>query len=467
MFLAGLFLVLSSYAQTFSVNNDSVLQNAGYSVYAFDALSGKVIYSTQQVSLVPASVMKIVTTATALEVLGPDYKFITKIGYTGNLNPETGTVNGNLVIKGGCDPAFYSSYFQDHYKETFENWCTILSKAGIRSINGDLLIDLSAMQGMTIPGGWPWEDIANYYGAGVSAFSYSDNLYKILFSSPKETGKPVKINSIIPGIDSLVITNRVVSSSINKDNSVFLGAPGSFHQMIEGTIPAGQTDFEVKGAMPDPAKIAVWDFIKVLKFNKITFTGRIVFDDLSPVANFIPLAEKASPSLSELIVPLNHESVNLFAEHLLREIGRARKGSSTLDNSLAALNDFWKEKQIFLRGFYPTDGSGLSRSNGITPRTIAEILRTMYLGTHNTLYFNSLPIAGKSGTLQYSFKGTKLEGNLKGKTGSMTRVRCLAGIFTNKAGRKVIFAVMTNNFNGTQTSVGKEIEKLLCELYLM
>jgi D-alanyl-D-alanine carboxypeptidase/D-alanyl-D-alanine-endopeptidase (penicillin-binding protein 4) len=177
------------------------------------------------------------------------------------------------------------------------------------------------------------------------------------------------------------------------------------------------------------------------------------------------IAEKPSPPLKDLIVPLNHESINLFAEHLLREIGRATKGSTDLAESLGSLKEFWNGKKIFTEGFYPADGSGLSRSNAVCPRTLAEVLRYMYLSSNRDVFFNSLPVAGQSGTLQSAFKGSKLENNLQAKTGSMDRVRSLAGIFTNQAGKKVVFAVITNNFEGSQATMGHVFEEFLIKLY--
>ena len=205
--------------------------------------------------------------------------------------------------------------------------------------------------------------------------------------------------------------------------------------------------------------------MNVLKQHKIELSGKIIYADHSPDETFVMVSDKSSPPLSELIVPLNRESLNLYAEHLLRELGGMRKGSSTLESGLEVVNEFWTEKGIFLNGFYPSDGSGLSRSNGISPRTLAEILRYMALGSNSDLFLNSLPLAGKTGTLQSAFKGTMLENNLRAKTGSMTRVRSMAGIFTNKTGKKVIFAIITNNFEGTQASARHSIEGFLNEIY--
>jgi len=465
--ILGCLLFDATFSQSVTALKDEALKYAGRSVYVIDAESGHVLYETPQVSLVPASVMKIVTTAAALEILGADFVFKTQLGITGNINNATGSLEGNLVLKSGCDPALYSGYFPEHYRGTFESWAEALSKAGIKGIDGDFIVDLSQMTGSSIPGGWLWEDIGNYYGAGVSALTYSDNYYNIHFSSPAESGKSVTINKTDPLIDSLHLINNVVSSELNRDLAFIYGAPGSLTQLVEGTIPKGRTDFVVKAAMPDPSRIAVNEFIKILKYNKIEISGKVLFVNTPINEPFTLIAEKMSPPLRDLIVPLNKESINLFAEHLLREIGRARNGSPSLDKSLDALNKFWIEKGIFLNGFYPTDGSGLSRSNGICPRTLAEILRYMYLSANRDNFINSLPVAGQSGTLQSAFKASKLENNLRAKTGSMTRVRSMAGILTNQKGKKVIFAVITNNFEGSQASVGHSLEALLNQIYFL
>lgn len=467
LFILGCLFFQAIDAQPAQTLKGKALKNAGYSAYVIEAEAGKVLFETPQLSLVPASVMKVVTTAAALEILGANFVFKTQLGITGKVNIETGLLEGNLVLKGGCDPAFYSEYFPEHYTGTFEAWAEALSKAGIKSIQGDFIIDLSQMNGPSIPGGWLWEDIGNYYGAGVSALTYSDNYYNIHFSSPAESDKTVTIYKTDPLIDSLHLINKIVSSEVNRDLAFVYGAPGSLTQLVEGTIPKGRADFVVKAAMPDPARIAVNEFIKILTYNKIEISGKVIFVNAPTIEPFTLIAEKMSPPLRDLIVPLNKESINLFAEHLLREIGRARKGSSSVDKSIEALNKFWIEKGIFLNGFYPTDGSGLSRSNGICPRTLTEVLRYMHLSTNRDNFINSLPVAGQSGTLQSAFKGSKLENNLRAKTGSMTRVRSMAGIFTNQKGKKVIFAIITNNFEGSQALVGHTIEDFLNEIYLI
>jgi D-alanyl-D-alanine carboxypeptidase/D-alanyl-D-alanine-endopeptidase (penicillin-binding protein 4) len=438
---------------------------SSFSIYAVEAESGNILYESPTKSLSPASTMKLVTTAVALDLLGADFRFETNLTYDGEINKEQKLLLGNLIIEGGCDPAFYSSYFVEEYKNTFENWAVAIKNLGINKVEGDLVIDLSALDRSAIPGGWIWEDIGNYYGAGVSALSYSDNLYKIHFRSPDESGKPVDISFLEPDIKNLQLENRVTSSDIESDKTIVYGSPGSFQQVVEGTIPKGRRDFVVKASMPDPALVAAEKFRNTLRNNEISVTGEIKILYQSLKENRIQINSKKSPPLSELIVPLNQESVNLFAEHLLREIGRKTNNDPSLPSGIDAVAEFFKEKKVFAEGFYQVDGSGLSRGNAITTRTLVEILKCMYVSNYREQYFNSLPASGQQGTLKNSFKGTVLENNLRAKTGSMERVRSIAGTLKSKNGKTVIFAIIINNFNPSPGVTNGILETILTEFY--
>lgn len=441
------------------------LQTASYCIYAIDADTGEKICETPQKSLSSASVMKLFTTAVALEVLGPDYSFLTSFGYTGNIDPQTGTLKGDLYIKGGADPAFCSSYFTDHYKNCFDNWIGQLKKSGIKKVSGRLLLDLSASEQAPVPGGWAWDDIGNYYGAGVSALTFQDNLYEIHFTSPKAEGKPAAVASIRPEIEGLALENKVLSSTRPGDHTIVYGAPGSLSQYIEGTVPVDQSDFIVRAAMPDPPLTAGQIFVKKLKENGISLSGPVVKVTQLPGGPGTQLAAQLSPTLKDLIVPLNKESLNLFAEHLLREIGRRSSGEASAEKGLEAYLQFCKTKGINTEGFFPEDGSGLTRSNSFTARTLVETIQSVYDSKNREIFFNSLPIAGVDGTLRNSFKGTPLEKNVKAKTGSMARVRSIAGQMKSRSGRTLLFAVLINNFDLTSQEMSKLLESILLSLY--
>lgn len=469
LFILSFFSLLSfGFAENSSVDrffHTKSLKTASYSIYAMDAKTGEIICETAQKSLSTASVMKLVTTAVALEILGPDYTFSTSLAYSGYIDPQNGTLNGNLILIGGGDPAFYSSFFEDHYKDCFEQWIKQLKNSGIKKINGNLLIDLSSMDRTSIPGGWVWEDIGNYYGAGVSALSFGDNLYDIHFSSPKTEGKEVTIKKMNPEIDGLMLENRVRSSAIPGDHTIVYGAPGSIHQCIEGTIPTGQSDFVVKAAMPDPPLVAGQTFLRKIKENKIQLSGGIVRFPAEDNTKRTLLCTKLSPPLKDLIVPLNKESLNLFAEHLLREIGRKSSGEPSIAKGIEAYHQFCTDQGINTEGFFPVDGSGLSRSNALTSQTLVETLKYVYNSKQRELFLSALPIAGVDGTLRNSFKGTPLEKNVKAKTGSMARVRSIAGMLETKSKKTILFAILINNFDLTSSETSKLLESILMSFY--
>lgn len=458
----------SIFAQKNSVDHffsTGTLSAASYSIYAIDARTGDLLCETDQKSLSSASVMKLFTTAVALEILGPDYTFSTSLYYSGDIDPQNGTLTGNLILKGGGDPAFYSSFFEEHYKDCISTWVAQLKKNGIKKIKGNILLDLSALEHASVPGGWAWDDIGNYYGAGVSAITYKDNLYDIHFSSSKTVGVKTTIKSIDPKIPGLILDNNVTSSAEAGDHTIVYGAPGSLHQTIEGTIPADQTDFVIKAAMPDPPYIAGQALLKNLKEEGIDLSGGIVKLSKGEESDRILVGTQSSPPLKDLIVPLNKESLNLYAEHLLCEIGRKYSGEPSRAKGLEAFHQFCLDKGIDSRGFFPSDGSGLTRSNALTAKMLVETMKYLYDGPNRMIFLNALPIAGVDGTLRNSFKGTPLEKNVTAKTGSMARVRSIAGLMRTKSKKTILFAILINNFDLKSQETSKLLESILLSFY--
>lgn len=463
-----LLTIYSGFAQKSKVDQfftAGSLKNTSYSIYAVDAKTGTVVCESEQKSLSTASVMKLYTTAVALDLLGPDFTFATSVYYSGSLDAKTGILSGNLLLKGGCDPAFYSAYFNDRYQDCFGYWIKQLKNCGIKKIQGNLLIDLSALDQKSIPGGWAWDDIGNYYGAGVSALSFRDNQYEIYFESSKLVDHQAKIKSIIPEMSTLSLDNKVVSSTKTGDNTIVYGAPGLWHQSIEGTIPVDQTDFVVKAAMPDPPIVAAQVFLKKLQESGVPLSGSITKQVVNDGTKRTLIATWQSPPLKDLIVPLNKESLNLYAEHILREVARRKLGEPTLAKGIEAYQQFCVDKGICSFGFFPTDGSGLSRSNALTAQTMVETMKYIYNSKNWEFFLNSLPVAGVDGTLKNSFKDTPLEKNVHAKTGSMSRVRSVAGTMKTKSGRVLLFAILLNNFDLKSPEVSQLLESILLSFY--
>lgn len=436
------------------------LANASVCMAVSDNQTGEMLIKSEpQLSLVPASILKVVTTATALEVFGPDFRFTTSLSYSGIIRNDT--LFGDLQIIGGGDPTLGSMYFPEnnHFQK---DWIKAIQDKKISVVTGNLVADATIYESQMIPDTWAWEDIGNYYGAGASGISVYDNLYEIHLSSENADGKPTKIIGIHPEIPNLELQNEVLSSDLNSDQAYVFGSPQELRRIIRGTIPKNQNDFVIKASVPDPAVLMASEFRKNLSANGISLSGETKFEKAPSDA--IQLSVNQSPPLREIIRVTNHESVNLFAEHFLKHLAFQKTGQGTTKDGCKFIVQFWKDKGLDLTGFFMNDGSGLSRFNAITASQMVAILNYMKTqSVYSEDFYTSLATVG-NGTLTV-FKNENFPNNcLHVKSGSMTRVRCYAGYLSTISGRQLSFAVMLNNFSCSQTEAFKKIEEILVEL---
>ncbi len=440
-------------------------KNASVGINVLDLSSAKTIFEwNPEKLLIPASTMKLVTTAGALEILGSNYRFQTKIAYFGKIDNNQ-TLNGNLVVIGGGDPTLGSEYFRDHYSSThfLELWVQQIKTAGIRKINGDLVLDGSIYDSEKVPDTWIWGDIGNYYGAGPSAFTVYDNLFRITFRSPQNAGEPTEIISTYPKIEGLEITNEVLSSEDKTDQAYVFGSPFGKKRVVRGTIPKGRNAFTIKAAMPQPEEILARDLMAQLAKEGIFVSGEVRFSKTN-TRDIQVIYIHESPCLTEIVKVLNYESVNLIAEHLVRQIAFEKAGIGNREKGLEIINDFWQNKIFGTEIFFMADGSGLSHFNAISPAHFTSLLQYMYLQSeYKAAFLNSLPSAGM-GTMT-GFSAERFPGNtLKAKSGSMARVRCYAGFLETDTDKMLAFAILFNHFGGSSFQLTREIEKLLYEL---
>lgn len=436
-------------------------EHASIGISIVDLNTGENVYDLDADRLhIPASIMKLVTSAAALEILGADYRFQTKIGYVGRI--KNNTLNGDLTIIGGGDPALGSGYFQDHYFSAhfLDVWVEQIKAAGILKINGDLVLDGSIYDSERVPASWVWGDIGNYYGAGPNAFSVYDNLFRITFKSPNRAGELTRIVSTNPKIQGMQITNEVLSSDINSDQAYVFGGPMDKNRTIRGTIPKGRNAFTIKAAIHRPEEVLAQDLMARLAKQGVFFTGEIKFKKTKH-GGFQAVYIQESPALAKIVEVLNHESVNLFAEHLVRQIAAEKTGVGNREKGIEIIKEFWQTKGVDAETFFMEDGSGLSHFNAISPAHLTAILSFMSGKEESkTAFFNSLPAAGE-GTLA-RFSTQYFPGNsLKAKSGSMQRVRCYAGFLQCGSGKTLAFSFMFNHFSGSHSQLIGEIETLL------
>ena len=435
------------------------LENASICIAVSDNKTNeKIIESKPQLSLVPASILKTVTTATALEVLGPDYRFNTTLSYSGNLRNDT--LFGDLQIIGGGDPTLGSDYFPEN-KNFLGKWIEALQNKNIKVIMGNLILDVSIYEPQSIPNTWAWEDLGNYFGAGASGISTFDNVYEIHLKSESVAGKPTQVIGINPEIPNLELKNEVLSSDSNSDEAYVFGSPEENKRVIRGTIPKNQSNFIIKASVPNPPALLASEFRKKLSANGIGISGETRFEK---AVGLEKLTTIQSPPLRDIIKVTNHESINLFAEHLLKHLAFQKTGLGTTKDGYKFVIQFWKEKGLDMNGFFMNDGSGLSRFNAITANQLVVILDYMKTKSlYSTDFYESLAAVG-DGTLTVFTKANFPNDCLRAKSGSMTRVRCYAGYLTTLSARQLSFTIMLNNFSCSQREATKKIEEVLVEL---
>ena len=423
------------------------------------------------ISIVSASTVKLFSTASAIEILGKDFRPKTNF-YIDKLPDTSGVVYGDLYIKGGADISFASQYFTsfDSLDKQVLKVADTLSKLGIRVIRGNLIGDGSAFGYQGAPDGWAWEDLGNYYGAFPSGLSIYDNILKFQFYVGAPRTKPILL-STFPVIPNLTLRNTLFSANGVGDNSWIYGGPYSYERSIRGSLGAYNKSFIVKGSLPDPEM----QFLQAMKeaFNKkgIILEGNLIgVRQLPDTIRFNYTSKKNvcshfGASVKEIAYWTNLKSINVFAETLNSWIGYEKTGLGTTENGVKSIQDYWKGK-IYTDGLNLTDGSGLSRSNSVSARNFCSLLQYMYFSKNQEAFLSTLPVTGQSGTLTYFCKGQCSEGKIQAKSGTMKRVKSYAGYVSTTSGKKLTFALIVNNYNCSNTTIMKKMESLMNAMYL-
>jgi D-alanyl-D-alanine carboxypeptidase/D-alanyl-D-alanine-endopeptidase (penicillin-binding protein 4) len=432
------------------------LAHAAVSFKAVDLSNEQTIASfNEKMAVIPASNMKIVTTATALDTLGESFRFQTELTYDGEIKDSV--LDGNLYLKGSGDPTL-GSEFMIGDKEGFLRDCLIaLRKAGIESVEGDLVVldQLFGYEGVYPT--WMLEDVNTYYAPGIYGISIFDNIYRIYLQSYKP-GTQVKIRSIYPEIQGLELTNELRASKSGGDRSHISGLSSSFEKRLYGTIPANRTNYVIKSPIPDPGLFLADYLYKFLENNNITIKGKATTFRFTP---HLPENDRIitiiqSPRLPAIIRETNVKSNNHYAEHLYKKL-------LTLDS--LNISDYWERRGLDGSSLLMVDGSGLSATNAVTADFLTGILIHMYKkeGTMGAFY-QSLPVAGKDGTVNTFLKKTPLEGKVRLKSGAISHVQSYSG-YVEKGTDRYVFSLIVNNFSGKRTDLRKAIEELLVDLF--
>ena len=413
-------------------------------------------------SLVPASVLKILTTATGLALLGDTFRFKTSLLAEGKTD-NGGVLNGDLVVKGKGNPVLGSAKASDEDSKTVIQLFAKQVKAnGIKRIKGSLKADVSYFEYEPVPSSWVWFDIGNYYAPEISALNLGENQYELYFKPGTKAGDSTKFLNTNPSISGLTLVNHTTTALGGGDQTYIPGPPREMEKHIYGKMPAGD-QFKVKGAIPRPEIFFLQQLLAELNKQGIVAEGGISESvrTKNQGTKTTVLYTHFSAPLAEIARYANQTSNNLSAECILRTLGAEKGKEGSTNEGLEVVKKYLASRIPNVTSLKMTDGSGLSKYNLCSPLQMSSFLGSIQKEAWFTCFLGSLPVSGKEGTLERICDGTAAEGKVIAKSGSMERVKCYAGYLRQKNGQLNPFSVFVNNHDVSNREIVKWIEGLM------
>lgn len=453
---------------------DPYMRGASFSLVVKDVQEGRTVYSYDTDRLQsPASVLKTVATATALEILGEDYRYPTTLEYDGIL--ENGTLEGNLYIKGSGDPSLGSSHFAPGQNKFLSTWIAALQKAGIKHITGSVISDESIFDTEGVSIKWLREDMGNYYAPGSYGISIFDNMYKLSLQTGAAGTRPV-LKGTEPDIPFIRFKNYLKAAPVSSDSAYIIGAPLDDVRYLYGVLPANREAYVLKGDIPDPALYLARYLTDQLQQKGIRVDGSPSCYRIEVEENRWKKGERKeivttySPTLREIASICNHVSHNLYADALVKTVGlqykpRRNEMISSFGRGVQVVKEYWEKKGLDVFPLRMNDGSGLAPADKVSAGFMGELL--VYMATESAVsdaFIASLPQAGIEGSVRNFLKGSKLQGKAHLKSGGITGVRSYAGYIT-KDGKTYAVAVFSNNYSCPMSRMTRALEKLLLQLF--
>lgn len=472
-----------------STSRSNTFKSGVFSVLAVKMNGDTVACVNSRVKMVPASNMKLITTGISLLKLGPDYRFETKLGYSGEI--EGGTLKGNLYIIGGGDPTTgSSSECAESLHSLFGKWKGILSKAGIKRIDGNIIGDPRFFEMMSQENfGWSYEDIGNEDGAGINGLNFYENKQTFYVTPAPTPGGKNFVRPRYPETPWMTVGNRSLTSNPNTPNTLsYVNTGFGPYGEIRGYFPVNGRGATMTCDNEFGAYTCAFYFFRYLASAGITVTG--TFGDVSPqgfirtdlhysefgtmappVDELTVLGSTFSPTLAEIARDTNKKSNNFFAETLMHTMGQTLGGSAeygtcctVVENALASIGAKTGDScRIF-------DGSGLSRKNYASADFFVRYLKAMTKTKVYQVFLESLanPMDRKSTITGYfSRYPDDFRSRVYCKTGSMNGVRCYSGYILPSNGNPaetIVFSVLTNNVTAGTYAVSGALQELLAAI---
>ena len=442
---------LSAAMKHFS--DDAQLKHAMASLSVTDT-TGKMIYHiNDEYGLAPASNMKVFTSIAALDLLGVNYQYKTEIGFSGNIKDSV--LTGTLFIVGSGDPTTGSwRYAQMQPDSLLKTLVFILKNKGIKEVKGEVILDGSKFSNNAIPGGWSWEDMGNYYGAGAWGLNWHENQYDMEVKPGKTIGAKTEIIKTDPDLSNTTFINKLTTGTAESgDNSLIFLPPNSDVGIIEGTIPEGGA-FTISGSLPEPYTPWMAAIKKAFADNKIMHIGGFQTSDYFLLQNKpVPHCDSLigylySPTLDSMIYHFMKRSINLYGEDFIKTIALQQNGVGSTDDGIEILKNYWTSKGIEKTAINIKDGSGLSAGTRVTTAALIKALLYARSRPWFATFYNALPVVN----------------NMHMKTGTISGVKAFSGYQTASNGKEYVFSIIVNNYDGSTESVIDKMFTVLNEL---
>jgi len=451
------------------------LEAAFWGIEVQSLASGRTLYALNPAKAFrPASTLKLVTTAAALDAFGPDERPRTTLQTAGRLD-GLGRILGDVFLVGGGDPNLSARFSPGRPTAAFEAMAEALVAAGVRRVEGRLVGHEGAFVGDRRGSSWTWEDLAWGHGTEVSALSFADNLAEASLAPGERVGDPALLG-LVPDAGCLNVVASVttkeapggagqaaVDDAEAAKELVLLREPGSNDVRLTGRLPIGG-QWKARLSVADPASCAAAVFASVLEGRGIRVTGGVATSSAALPAGARVLAAYDGVKLAQVIQVVNKESQNLHAEMLLRLLGSKLKGEGSVEQGRASVADAMKRLGVADAGWALADGSGLARTDLLTPHGLVALLAAMDRHPHAAVFRDSLPIAGVDGTLEKRLRGTPAERRVLAKTGTLQLANALAGYVTTTRGERLAFAVFVNNHAARGREAVAAIDRLAVAL---
>jgi len=438
-------------------------QNSGnWSIEFYDLDNDTIIFDyNKKINLLPASNLKLITTAAALKILGVDYKFSTKFFYSGYIDSLSKTLYGDIVIEGSGDPTIGINYYQDTTMSKFKIISdSIKTKLNINKIVGEIKIlnETNCEQWYGV--GWDYDDLSKYYSPIISRVAFNENLVKVKIDKKGKLTTIPKYDFHFKR-DTIESLNRAIFKRVLGTDSVIIKSKFEKNKRFQGFV-----------TIQNPEKLFISQLKKSLIENQILFIARKDSQDSRTSNKMTLITNLYSDSLKLILEKCNNESNNFYTEQVFRKMAEKYhfNGNTMSKDDIFTYKDLLKtNKTIFSslfsiesRNIEIADGSGLSRRNFVSSEMIVKALKTMFKEKDLfSFYLSTLATPGFEGSLERKFTDELLIGKLFAKTGSMTGVNNLSGYLITNRGTRIAFSILNNYYNYYKGTMNRRIEEML------